>query len=208
MSDALDVITVAIERSPGLPPKHVAEVVENDLVNARLLPDPDEEPIDHTVPQPFEPDWLDDVNPRDLHGRSYRETAAETALDVKIQAWQKCADVIASTGFSHEKVRTCESFGFDWHESLAALIEARGALNEERSKRRALQRELEATSAENRHLANNLDVQRAGRTAAEAKVARAHALADRWEHGALRWEEPLEVPPEVGQLRDALKDGE
>ncbi|EKT83066.1 hypothetical protein Mbo4_052 [Rhodococcus phage Mbo4] len=43
MSDALDVITVAIERSPGLPPKHVAEVVENDLVNARLLPDPDDD---------------------------------------------------------------------------------------------------------------------------------------------------------------------
>ncbi|MDV7244505.1 MULTISPECIES: hypothetical protein [Rhodococcus] len=44
--------------------------------------------------------------------------------------------------------------------------------------------------------------------AAEAKVARAHALADRWEHGALRWADPLPVPPAVGQLRDALKDGE
>jgi hypothetical protein len=44
MSDALDVITCAIERSPGLPPRHIAEVVENDLVNARLLPDPDDEP--------------------------------------------------------------------------------------------------------------------------------------------------------------------
>lgn len=42
MSDALDVITCAIERSPGLSARHIAEVVENDLVNARLLPDPDD----------------------------------------------------------------------------------------------------------------------------------------------------------------------
>lgn len=41
MSDALKVITVAIERSPWLPPRQIAEVVENDLVNARLLPDTD-----------------------------------------------------------------------------------------------------------------------------------------------------------------------
>lgn len=42
MSDALDVITCAIERSPGLPARHIAEVIENDLVNARLLPDPED----------------------------------------------------------------------------------------------------------------------------------------------------------------------
>ncbi|QTJ65002.1 hypothetical protein HYG77_04900 [Rhodococcus sp. ZPP] len=45
------------------------------------------------------------------------------------------------------------------------------------------------------------------RDATEA-IARAHALADRWEHGALRWEDPLPVPPAVGQLRDALKGGQ
>lgn len=43
MSDALDVITCAIERSPWLSPRHIAEVVENDLVNANLLPDTDDE---------------------------------------------------------------------------------------------------------------------------------------------------------------------
>jgi hypothetical protein len=43
MSDALDVITCAIERSPWLSPRHIAEVVENDLVNALLIPDADAE---------------------------------------------------------------------------------------------------------------------------------------------------------------------
>lgn len=29
-------------------------------------------------------------------------------------------------------------------------------------------------------------------------------LADEWERGATRWEQPLPVPPQVGQLRDAI----
>jgi hypothetical protein len=30
------------------------------------------------------------------------------------------------------------------------------------------------------------------------------ALADRWEHGALRWADPLPVPPYVALVRDAI----
>ncbi|MDF3309775.1 hypothetical protein P3H15_32675 [Rhodococcus sp. T2V] len=45
-------------------------------------------------------------------------------------------------------------------------------VRKEREHRRALQRECERTESENRHLANNLDVQRAGRAAAESAVAR------------------------------------
>jgi hypothetical protein len=37
-----------------------------------------------------------------------------------------------------------------------------------------------------------------------AKVERVAALADKWEHGALRWADPLPVPPEVGLIREAL----
>lgn len=40
--------------------------------------------------------------------------------------------------------------------------------------------------------------------AAEAKVDAGLALADRWEHGALRWQDPLAVPPHVGLVREAL----
>lgn len=50
MSDALDVIACAIERSPWLSPRHIAEVVENDLVNANLLPDTDDvDPADEMM---------------------------------------------------------------------------------------------------------------------------------------------------------------
>ncbi|GAB2457726.1 hypothetical protein [Xylanimonas ulmi] len=37
-----------------------------------------------------------------------------------------------------------------------------------------------------------------------ATLAEVAALADRWEHGALRWADPLPVPPEVGQVRAIL----
>lgn len=43
---------------------------------------------------------------------------------------------------------------------------------------RYLKRELTATDAENRHLANNLDVQRTGRATAEATVANVRNLAE------------------------------
>jgi hypothetical protein len=38
----------------------------------------------------------------------------------------------------------------------------------------------------------------------EAAVAAVLALADRAEHGAIRWEDPLPVPPWVGELRSAI----
>ncbi len=40
---------------------------------------------------------------------------------------------------------------------------------------------------------------------AEAAVARVRELADKWEAGALRWEDPLPVPKEVFLLREALR---
>jgi hypothetical protein len=43
--------------------------------------------------------------------------------------------------------------------------------------------------------------------AAEARVQRVRALADEWEQGALRWAQPLPVPPEVARIRAAL-DGD
>ncbi|MFF1946927.1 hypothetical protein ACFVWF_32840 [Rhodococcus qingshengii] len=51
-------------------------------------------------------------------------TAARDELDEKIQRWLTSADKIASAGFSHQKVRLCESMGFDWHETIAALQKA------------------------------------------------------------------------------------
>lgn len=39
---------------------------------------------------------------------------------------------------------------------------------------------------------------------AEQAVARVLELADKWETGALRWEDPLRVPKEVFLLREAL----
>lgn len=35
-------------------------------------------------------------------------------------------------------------------------------------------------------------------------IDRVAALADKWERGALRWADPLPVPPEVGLIREAL----
>jgi hypothetical protein len=40
--------------------------------------------------------------------------------------------------------------------------------------------------------------------AAEAKVAAALGLADQWERGAMRWQDPLRVPKEVSLIRAAL----
>ncbi|UUE23826.1 hypothetical protein LRQ08_21610 [Rhodococcus qingshengii] len=51
-------------------------------------------------------------------------TPTRDELDEKIQRWLTSADKIASTGFSHQKVRLCESMGFDWHETIAALQKA------------------------------------------------------------------------------------
>ncbi|MFJ7620041.1 hypothetical protein ACIQYZ_14695 [Rhodococcus erythropolis] len=51
-------------------------------------------------------------------------TPARDELDEKIQRWLTSADKIASTGYSHQKVRLCESMGFDWHETIAALQKA------------------------------------------------------------------------------------
>lgn len=53
-----------------------------------------------------------------------QDTPARDELDEKIQRWLTSADKIASTGFSHQKVRLCESMGFDWHETIAALQKA------------------------------------------------------------------------------------
>ena len=51
-------------------------------------------------------------------------TPARDELAEKIERWLTSADKIASTGFSHQKVRLCESMGFDWHETIAALQKA------------------------------------------------------------------------------------
>lgn len=51
-------------------------------------------------------------------------TPARDELAEKIQRWLTSADKIASTGFSHQKVRLCESMGFDWRETIAALQKA------------------------------------------------------------------------------------
>lgn len=48
-------------------------------------------------------------------------------------------------------------------------------VRKEREHRRVLQRECELAEAENRHLANNLDVARAGRTSAESTLAKIKA---------------------------------
>jgi hypothetical protein len=50
--------------------------------------------------------------------------APRDELGDKIERWLTSADKIASTGYSHEKVRLCESMGFDWHETIAALQKA------------------------------------------------------------------------------------
>lgn len=39
----------------------------------------------------------------------------------------------------------------------------------------------------------------------QAIIASAHALADLWEHNALRWEDPLPVDPKVEELRKVLR---
>jgi anti-sigma factor RsiW len=36
------------------------------------------------------------------------------------------------------------------------------------------------------------------------QITAVRALADKWEHGALRWANPLPVPPEVALIREAL----
>ena len=51
-------------------------------------------------------------------------TPARDELAEKIERWLTSADKIASTGYSHQKVRLCESMGFDWHETIAALQKA------------------------------------------------------------------------------------
>ena len=51
-------------------------------------------------------------------------TPARDELVEKIQLWLTSADKIASAGYSHQKVRLCESMGFDWHETIAALQKA------------------------------------------------------------------------------------
>ncbi|RIJ76596.1 hypothetical protein D1871_11015 [Nakamurella silvestris] len=58
--------------------------------------------------------------------------------------------------------------------------------------------------AEGKSPATLRDIAEARVAELEAVVARVSALADRWEHGALRWAEPLPVPPEVAQVRAAL----
>lgn len=42
----------------------------------------------------------------------------------------------------------------------------------------------------------------------DATVRRVRDLADRWEHGATRWADPLPIPVEVHQLRAALDSQE
>lgn len=55
----------------------------------------------------------------------------------------------------------------DWQQRA---LDAEMELEREREHRRWLQKELETSNTENRHLANNLDVARLGRNLAEAQV--------------------------------------
>ncbi|WP_009473850.1 hypothetical protein [Rhodococcus sp. JVH1] len=91
-SDALDVITCAIERSPWLSPRHIAEVVENDLVNARLLPAPEDQPFQSNArPMPS------DQSTADGKGQATAIDNAQRHLD----AWADTADGYRTLGRRH-----------------------------------------------------------------------------------------------------------
>ena len=75
---------------------------------------------------------------------------------------------------------------------------ASNMLNQVIDQRDALLAEIADSAAREADCRNRAEV-------AEGKIAAGLALADKWEHGALRWADPLPVPPEVGLIREALQ---